>query len=698
MELKKTILNTMQEKFVKHKNLTDLSCNLAKMLGKQQEDVFDALKELEVQGDIFLYTKNRYATSKMLGLVKGKLSLKDNFGFVLNDDGDVFVAKKNILGAYDGDYVLCKVLSPNRNGKKREGKIVKIIRRDSEDLTGTFSVHSGRNFVLPDKKNGEILVHDSDTMGAQDGDKVVFDIISYRASTPIARIKEVIGDLSKPGNDIKWLLKQYKVREYFPEGVSKEAKAISQQVDKSKYAGRVDLTDKMIFTIDGEEAKDLDDGVSITKNKDGTYLLGVHIADVGEYVTLSSPIDEEAFERGTSIYFLNQVIPMLPKELSNGICSLNENVDRLALSVEMKIDKTGDVIDSKIFESVIRSKHRLSYNQVLKVLNGDKEETQKLQDIKKDLFDMLELSKLLNDRRQKYGALDFDLPEGEVIVDEKNRPIEIVKRQSDKATKIIETFMVIANETVAKTFDRLKIPFVYRIHEKPDPDKMSNFFRLAGVFGVNIKTDKRDVEPKDLQEVLNEVANSPAKEVVNMIMLRSLKKAKYFDVCQGHFGMALTYYCHFTSPIRRYPDLTIHRIIKEYLHGNNSFVKSEKMSNFVAKSAEKSSIQEKLAEDVERAITDYKKCEYMNKFIGKEFDGIISGANNRGFYVELDNTCEGQVAIGSLTDDFYFFDEDNLSIYSKSGRYFRVGERVRVLLSEVNVPNRQLNFEFVKKL
>ena len=311
---------------------------------------------------------------------------------------------------------------------------------------------------------------------------------------------------------------------------------------------------------------------------------------------------------------------------------------------------------------------------------------------------MLELSKLLNDRRQKYGALDFDLPEGEVLVDEQNRPLEIVKRKSDKATKIIETFMVVANETVAKTFDRLKVPFVYRVHEKPDPDKMSNFFRLAGVFGVNIKTDKKDVEPKDLQAVLNEIANSPAKEVVNMIMLRSLKKAKYFDVCQGHFGMALTYYCHFTSPIRRYPDLTIHRIIKEYLHGNNSFIKSEKMSNFVSQSAEKSSIQEKLAEDVERAITDYKKCEYMTRFIGQEFDGIISGANSRGFYVELDNTCEGQVALGSLKDDFYFFDEDNLSIYSKSGRYYRVGERVRVVVADVNVPNRQLSFEVVKKL
>ena len=698
MELKDIILSAMQEKFVKHKNLTDLSFSLAKMLGKEQEDVFEALKELEAQGDIFLYTKNRYATSKMLGLVKGKLSLKDNFGFVLNDDGDIFVAKKNILGAYDGDYVLCKVLSPKRSGKKSEGKIVKIIRRDSLDLTGTFTIHGGRYYVMPDKKNGEILVHDGDTLGAKEGDKVVFDIISYRASTPIARVKEVIGDINKPGNDIKWLLRQYKVREHFPENVLKEAKAIGQQVDREKYKDRVDLTGKMIFTIDGEDAKDLDDGVSITKNKDGTYLLGVHIADVGEYVTLSSPIDQEAFERGTSIYFLNQVIPMLPKELSNGICSLNENVDRLALSVEMKIDKTGDVIDSKIFESVIRSKHRLSYNQVLKVLDGDKVETEKLKDIKKDLFDMLELSKLLNDRRQKYGALDFDLPEGEVLVDEQNRPLEIVKRKSDKATKIIETFMVVANETVAKTFDRLKVPFVYRVHEKPDPDKMSNFFRLAGVFGVNIKTDKKDVEPKDLQIVLNEVANSPAKEVVNMIMLRSLKKAKYFDVCQGHFGMALTYYCHFTSPIRRYPDLTIHRIIKEYLHGNNSFIKSEKMSNFVSQSAEKSSIQEKLAEDVERAITDYKKCEYMTRFIGQEFDGIISGANSRGFYVELDNTCEGQVALGSLKDDFYFFDEDNLSIYSKSGRYYRVGERVRVVVADVNVPNRQLSFEVVKKL
>lgn len=698
MEIKEKILEVLQEKFVKHKNLNDLSSKLSKMLNYDQEEVLLALKDLESDGDIFPYTRSRYATSKMLGLVKGKVSLKDRFAFVLCDGGDVFVAKKNILGAYDGDYVLCKVLSTGKGGKKREGKIVKILQRDSDDLTGTFVERKDGLYIIPDKKSLEVVVKRDDTLGAKDGDKVVFDIISYRASTPIARIKEVIGNIFTPGNDIKWLLRQYKVKEHFDENTLEQSKAISQEVPQEKYKNRVDLRDDTIFTIDGEDAKDLDDGVSIKKNKDGTYLLGVHIADVGEYVTLGCPIDEEAFMRGTSIYFLDKVIPMLPKELSNGICSLNENVDRLALSVEMNIDKNGDVLDSKIFESVIRSKHRLSYNQVMRVLDGDKKEQQNLKDIKDDLFSMLELSQILDNRRKALGSLDFDLPEGEVIVDGQGRPVEIVKRRATKATKIIETFMVVANEVVAKQFDRLKIPFVYRIHEKPDPDKMSTFFRLAKLFGVNIKAHKKEVEPKDLQEVLHQVDNSPAEEVINMIMLRSLKKAKYFDKCMGHFGMSLNYYCHFTSPIRRYPDLTIHRIIKEYLHGNNSFIKSEKMANFVIKSAERSSIQEKLSEDVERAITDYKKCEYMSQFIGKEFDGIVSGVSNRGMYVELDNTCEGLVAIRNMKDDFYFFDEENMSLYSESGKYYRIGEKVRVKLVQTSPANRQIDFELVKKL
>ena len=691
------ILNLLEKNFVKHKNLQDLASKVSSMLGISFEDCFSALKEMEEKGDIFPYTKSRYATAKMLGLVKGKVSLKDKFAFVLNDNGDIYVSGKNLLGSFDGDIVLCKVTSPATQGKRREGKVVKILKRENKGLTGEIRCINSRFYVMPDGKNTEFLIKNSADFEIKGGDKVVFDIVTS-SSKVLAQIREVIGSIFVPGNDIKWLLKQYKVREHFPEGVLEQARAIPQEVPDEKLKNRRDLTSEMIFTIDGEDAKDLDDGVSIQKNSDGTFTLGVHIADVGEYVTLSSPLDEEAFERGTSIYFLDKVIPMLPKELSNGICSLNENVLRLALSVVMKIDKNGDVLSSEIFESVIKSKHRLSYNQVLKVLNGDKKETEKLLDIKDDLFCMLELSQILSQKRESLGALDFDLPEGEVLVDEKGKPVEIVKRKADKATKIIETFMVVANETVAKKFDTLKIPFVYRVHEKPDPDKMANFFSIAHLLGVNIKTSKKDVCPKDLQEVLHAVNGQNAEEVINMIMLRSLKKAKYFDTCLGHFGMALEHYCHFTSPIRRYPDLTIHRIIKEYLHGNNSFVKSEKMAHFVTQASEKSSIQEKLSEDVERAITDYKKCEYMAQFVGKTFDGIISGASNRGLYVELENTCEGLVPVANLKDDFYFFDENTLTLSSNSGKFYRVGEKVQVLLVSSSPENRSLTFEMVKKI
>ena len=322
---------------------------------------------------------------------------------------------------------------------------------------------------------------------------------------------------------------------------------------------------------------------------------------------------------------------MLPKELSNGICSLNENVDRLALSVFMKIDNTGEVIDSEICESVIRSKHRLNYDEVLEVLEGNTQTQKRLNDIKDTLFLMLELSQILDGRRKKYGSIDFDIPEGKVIVDENNKPIDVVKRSATKSTKIIETFMVVTNEVVAKKFCELKIPFVYRVHENPDPDRMTTFINFLSTIGVKFGADNKRVEPRDLQNVLKQVEDLPVKPVVNMIMLRSLKKARYFDKCLGHFGMALNYYCHFTSPIRRYPDLCIHRIIKEYLHGNVSAIKSPKSVGFVAKASEKASNMEKNAEDVERAIEDYKKCEYMSGFIGKTFEGIISGVNARGF-------------------------------------------------------------------
>lgn len=699
-ELKERVLEFLESKFVNHKGINKLAEVVSKSLHTNYEETLLTLKQLENEGDIFEFSKHKYAVSKNLGLVKGKVSYSDKgFSFVLNPEGDVYVTRKNLMNSFDGDFVLVKIISPSINGKKREGKVVKILKRSTDNIVGTFTRIKNYGYVAPDRKklDRDIFIDVANINGAKDGDKVVVDLVGFKSGNPVGKVTEVIGNPNEKGNDIKCLLRQYKIYDKFNDSVMQYARSLPQEINKSNFKNRRDLTDLMLFTIDGKDAKDLDDAVSLTKNKDGTFMLGVHIADVGEYVPYESPIDECAFDRGTSIYFLDQVIPMLPKELSNGICSLNEGVERLALSVFMKIDNSGEVLQSEICESVIKSKHRLNYDEVLEVLDGNVKTQESLKDIKETLFLMLELSQILDKRRKKYGSIDFDIPEGKIIVDENNKPIDVVKRSSTKSTKLIETFMVVTNEVIAKKFCDLKIPFVYRVHESPDVDKMTNFVNFLSTLGVKFGSNKKEVEPRDLQKVLNEVENLPIKPVVNMVLLRSLKKAKYFDKCLGHFGMALNYYCHFTSPIRRYPDLCIHRIIKEYLHGNNSFIKSPKMVGFVIKASEKSSIMEKNAEDVERAIEDYKKCEYMSGFVGKLFIGIISGVNARGFYVELDNTCEGFVSVANLKDDFYNFDENALMLVGKN-KYYKIGEKVEIMLTSCVLSERKINFEVIRKI
>ena len=700
MDIKKEVLEILDKKFINHKGLNKLAQILAPMLRKSFDEVYQTLNSLEKSGDIYEFAKHKFASSASLGLVKGKVSYSShNYSFVLNEEGDVFVQRRNLLNSFDGDIVLVKILTGEIGNRKREGKILKIISRSQDVIVGTFSRIKSYGYVKSDKNNfdRDIFIDVHNINGARDGDKVVVELVSFKSGNPVGKVVEVIGDPNAPGNDIKCLLKQYKVIDKFSQGVIEEAKSFKQEINKTDYKNRRDLTDEMLFTIDGKDAKDLDDAVSLVKNADGTYLLGVHIADVGEYVRYGSKLDESAFERGTSIYFLNSVIPMLPKELSNGICSLNPNVDRLALSVNMKIDKNGNVLNSEVFESIINSNYRLDYDEVLEVVEGNKQTQNRLKEIKDVILNMYELSEILDKRRLNLGSLNFDLPESKVIVDENNKPIAVEKRETTKSTKIIETFMVVANEVIAQKFDNLKIPFIYRVHEKPDAEKMSNFFNFLSSFGVKFSLDKKDIMPIDLQKILASVEELPIKNVVNMLMLRSLKKAKYLEKCLGHFGLALTYYCHFTSPIRRYPDLCIHRIIKEYLHGNKSFITSSKMVDFVEKASFKSSEMEKNAEDVERAITDYKKCEYMSQFIGEKFEGIISGVTARGFFVELDNTCEGFVGVPTMEDDFYNFDEKTYTLVGKKN-FYRIGERVEVEVLDCVLSDRKINFKVIKKI
>ncbi len=697
-DLKVKIQEILNTRYVASRGIDNLSKVLAQMLRQDVASVKEILIQLIDEGEVYEFAKNKFAGARVLGFIKGKFVLSSqNFGFVLCDGGDIFVSKKNSLGAFDGDEVLVKVVGRAYKDKKREGKVLKIISRDNDNLLATYRDFGSYGIAELDRKNIQVKILKQDSLNAQEGDKVVIDIVPGRVIC--GKVIEVIGSLDKKGNDIKYFLRQNKVRETFPQEVLDVAGKIPQEVDKSKLKNRVDLTNEVIFTIDGVGAKDLDDAISLKKDNMGNYVLGVHIADVGEYVKLNGIIDKEAYERGTSIYFLNYVIPMLPKELSNGICSLNPGVIRLTLSVEMKINDKGEVIDSKIFESYIKSKHRLNYDEVLEVIEGNVDTQNRLSDIKDVLLQMYELSQILDKRRTDFGALNFEIPEGEVVLDENGKAIDVVKSEATKSTKLIETFMVVANETVALTYNQLKIPFVYRVHEKPDGEKIKSFFNFVDSLGLKLPSetgDSKDISPKYLQKILEEVKQDDKKGVVNMVMLRSLKKAKYFEKCLGHFGMALKFYCHFTSPIRRYPDLTIHRIIKEHLHGNLSFVKSKEMQDFVVKSSEKSSIQERVAEDTERAITDYKKCEYLENYIGKEFLGIISGVTNRGFFVELDNTCEGLVPMSSLKE-FYNYDEERLMLVSKN-HFFRIGERVQIKVESVDKLERKVNFEFIKKI
>lgn len=698
-ELEEKILNLMNKGAVAPANLEKLSKIFSEKLKIKKEQAALALKNLEKSGGVFQVSKNKFASSEKHGLLNGRISFSSpNFGFVAQEGGDIYVAKRNAFGAFDGDTVLVKVLHQQVGGKRREGKILKILARDSEKIVGTFLSVKNSFFVRPERKNFDIFIPANKTLGAADKDKVVVDITHYQPLGAVGEVVEVIGALGKRGNDVKWILRQFKIKDEFPENVIRTARQVSQKVNVEKTKNRQDLREQLLFTIDGDDAKDFDDAVSVKKNSDGTFELGVHIADVGEYVRMASPIDEEAFRRGTSIYFLNQVIPMLPVELSNGICSLSEGADRLAISVQMKIDTTGEVTDSEIFESVIKSRRRLTYDEVLEVLNGNQKTSKRLgTDISQTLLTMQELSGILEGRRRRLGSLDFDLSEGKVIVDGDGKALDVVKRKATRATKLIESFMVAANETVAKIFFHAKLPFVFRVHEAPDPDKMATFYNFLLSLGISVPESKKEVEPRDLQKILNGQKGKDVESVVNMVMLRSLKKAKYLEKCLGHFGLSLRFYCHFTSPIRRYPDLIIHRIIKDYLHHNYSLIKSPKMTKFVAEASVQSSITEKTAEEVERAIEDYKKCEYMSQFVGESFVGIISGVNSRGFYVELENTCEGMVSISSLKDDFYNFDEATLALLSKHNSY-RIGEKVQVQLVACNLNDRKCEFEVLKKI
>ncbi len=691
--MKNKILEFLRTSKIKFSTKNDMVLFFSGKFTKTPKEVSIVVEQMIARGDIYEKKRGEFVVAGS-DTIKGKIiATTKSYSFLSPVDKtrpDFFITEKNMNGAMDGDLVLAKILEENE--VNQECQVISILQNENRTVVGTLTYFNGKDaFVVPDNKKlkKEIFVPQKLTMKAKNGYRVVVRVNKSNPKNLSGEVIEILGESDDIGSLELGIIRNHKLYENFPQKVLEDAQNIPQKLKMSDYTERVDLRKEKIFTIDGADAKDLDDAVSIKKDG-GKYILGVYIADVGNYVKYGSGLDNEAYTRGTSVYFPNMVLPMLPKELSNGICSLNEKEDRLALSCEMVIDEKGDVKEHKIFESVICSCHRLTYDEVYDVILGKEEATQKLADIKDEILLMNELSHILEQRRKNAGALDLDLPESYIEVDENYNVKFLKKRERNEAHKIIENFMVICNETIAKHFSSLNLPFVYRVHEKPVVEKIRNVALFLQGLGVSVP-EVKDVSPQFVQEMLKLTEDKPYNEVASKVLLRSLQKARYLDENLGHFGLALEHYCHFTSPIRRYPDLCIHRIIKENLHSKISKQRKEELFDFVMDASFRSSESEKNADEAERDVDDLFKAVYAREHIGEEFDGIISGIQNYGFYVELENTVEGLVKIDDLPQDSYLYMEKSLKLKGNAHVY-SMGDKVRVKIVNSNVFDRKIDF------
>jgi len=598
------------------------------------------------------------------------------------------------------DKVMVAITAEKHGDKRCEGKIIKILEHQIKEVVGTYQKSKTFGFVVPDNKKicYDIFVPQEKSMGAVTGHKVVVELTSYGTlkKNPEGRVKEIIGHINDPGTDIMSIIKAYDLPMEFPESVIKSLNDIPDELSPKDYAGRVDLRDLQTVTIDGEDAKDLDDAITVSE-ENGIYHLGVHIADVSNYVKEYSPLDKEAYKRGTSVYLVDRVIPMLPHKLSNGICSLNQGCDRLALSCLMDIDEKGNVISHKICESVINVDRRMTYTNVKKILENEDEEILNEYKDFADMFRLMEkLALILRQRRFKRGSIDFDFPETKITLNDKGEPVEIKPYDRNTATKIIEDFMLIANETVAEDYFWQEIPFLYRSHENPDPEKIRRLGTFINNFGYSIKIGD-EIHPKELQKLLGKIEGSDEENLIARLTLRSMKRASYTTECVGHFGLAAKYYCHFTSPIRRYPDLQIHRIIKENLHGGMSDKRSEHFAAILPEVAKQTSATERRADDAERDTDKLKMVQYMEKHIGETFEGVVSGMTAWGIYVELPNTIEGMISVASLRDGYYIYDENHYEMVNETtGRTFKLGQRLNVKVINCDKILRTIDFELAE--
>ena len=700
MNFKEKILAFMKEEAYKPLTFQELLKEF-EIEGKMKKELLIALNELEDEGKIIFTRTERYGVPEKMNLIIGILEgHQKGYAFLRPDDKnlkDFFISPVDMNGAMHGDRVIVRPMKVSEEVKSPEGKVIRIIERANQFVIGTFQKSRHFGFVVPDDKRiaFDIFVPREEFNNAEANNKVSVKITEWpdQRKNPEGKIVEVIGDIEDTKTHIEAVLLSKKVRQVFPEDVIKEAIRVSEDgIHEQELKRRKDLRDLPIITIDGSDAKDLDDAVYAEKINENEYKLGVHIADVTHYVKEDRKIDKEALKRATSIYISDRVIPMLPKELSNGVCSLNPGEDKLTLSVEMIINSEGKVIDYTIFESILNNRYRMTYDDVTDILeNNDEELKAKYKEIVPMLKTMEELSLILRKKRDVRGAIDFEFPETKIITDETGKAIDVTKYERKTSNKIIEEFMLVCNETVAEHYYWLNMPFVYRIHEDPDEEKMYEFSKFIHNLGYTLKGN--EIHPRELQQLLIKIKNTKEESLINNMMLRSLRKAIYSPDASGHFGLAAKYYCHFTSPIRRYPDLQIHRIIKGQLKGMYSESDLNKLVERTAMVAEQSSKMERIADEVERDTDKIKIAEFMSDKINEEYEGVISGVTSFGIFVQLENTVEGLVHISNMVDDYYIYDNERKELFGQgSNKVFKIGDSVKIRVAKVSIPKAEIDF------
>lgn len=698
--MKERVLKLLSDPMFNKRTMDELATYIHQDSKEGYQELIKTLNDLESSHEILRDGQKRYYLTNQKPTVVGPISInKNGYGFVNvgEDKEDIYVHRDNLKDAFHSDTVLIEIL-PSLRGNHEEGRVLKIVERGQTTMVGEVKKGKRDFYVQADnsKFDQKIFVDAAHLHGAMEGHKVVVEIKVYK---PLLKgnITKIIGHKLDPGVDILSVVNEHEAPIEFPKEVYQQIDSIPDEVQEKDLEGRLDLRQEVIVTIDGDDAKDLDDAISLKKLDNGNYYLGVHIADVSYYVTEGSALDKEAVARGTSIYLVDRVIPMLPHKLSNGICSLNPQVDRLTISCFMEVTATGEVINHDIQPSVVHSTQRMTYHDVNEILNGNEEVTKKYDSIKDLFYLMEELAKVLRVKRDTRGSIDFDVKEAKVLVDTKGQPVDVVLRERGESDRIIEEFMLLANETVATHFKWLDVPFIYRVHEHPKQKNLLQFSKVAKTLGYTIKGSLENVYPGDLSAIIEASKGTEEHTVIATLLLRCMQKARYDEQCLGHFGLADDYYTHFTSPIRRYPDLLVHRLIRTYLFEKK--IDNETIQHYqqlIPILAEQTSNYERRAITIERDVDDMKMAEYMEQHVGEEFDGIINSMTNFGFFVELENTIDGLVHITDLTDDYYYFDEAHLRyIGQRTGRRFKMSDLVKVRVKSASKADKSVDFEIV---